>query len=74
MESIEKHIQTDKDHYKSRYKSGIKSSNKEFLLNVGNNIITHFMGNYIINIIKNLPLYMKNNVNTTINLEELEYK
>lgn len=64
--------------YQNRYKAGRKTDTKNFLGKLGKNIITHFMGNYIINILINLPkkIYNKDielnidNLNESIDMLE----
>lgn len=41
--------------YQDRYKSGKQEDKQSFINTFGKHIITHFMGNYIINILNHLP-------------------
>ncbi len=58
------------NYYERRYKGKNLVSKKKFLEEFGNNIVTHFMGNYIINLLQHLPVSLVNTVpiaNLTIN-------
>ena len=43
------------NYYERRYKGNNLVSKTQFLKEFGNNIVTHFMGNYIINLLNHLP-------------------
>ena len=57
--------------YKSRYKSGVNSSTSKFIATLTSNIITHFMGNYIINLIQHLPPRLTRDIKISIGLQAL---